>query len=93
LTIIKQPAATTTGLKMKKMPHLTDPLVKKITMKKPCSNKNCPSKGKLLPLDKFYKKPASKDGHESRCIVCRLEYDSKRWAEKKGIGWLRMIIG
>ena len=92
MTITKQPADTITGLKMKKTQHSTDHHVNQIAMKS-CSNKNCPSQGKLLPLDKFYKKKEAKDGHEARCIECRLEYDSKRFADKKGIGWLKLIIG
>lgn len=60
---------------------------------KVCSNKNCPSAGKPLPLDKFYKKSGARDGHETRCIVCRLEYDNKRFHEKRGGGWLKVIIG
>jgi hypothetical protein len=58
-----------------------------------CSNKNCPSKGKPLPLDKFYKKKGSRDGYEARCIECRLKYDNKRFHEKRSGGWLKMIIG
>ena len=58
-----------------------------------CSNKNCPSKGNPLPLNKFYKKSRAADGHEARCIECRLAYDNKRWHEKRNGGWLKMIIG
>jgi hypothetical protein len=90
---MKQQVDTTTGLKMKGMLRLIDHHVKKIAMKKSCSNKNCPSKGKPLPLSKFYKKAASRDGYETRCIECRLEYDSKRFADKRGLGWLKVIIG
>jgi len=91
MTTTKQPADTTIGLKMKKMPHSTGRLVNQTAMKL-CSNKNCPSKGKLLPLSKFYKRKEMKDGHESRCIECRLEYDRKRF-QTKGDAWLKVIIG
>jgi len=59
---------------------------------KKCNNPECKSGGKPLPLSKFYKRKEMKDGHESRCIECRLEYDRKRF-QVKGDGWLKMIIG
>lgn len=58
-----------------------------------CSNKDCKSKGKPLPLDKFYKREGMKDGRESRCIECRTEYDKARLHNKSNGNWLNVIIG
>lgn len=58
-----------------------------------CSNPQCKSKGKPLPLSKFYKRKEMKDGYESRCIDCRTEYDRERLHNKSNGNWLKIIIG
>lgn len=55
-------------------------------MNKICSNPNCKSEGRPLPLSMFYKNPSTKDGLDGQCRWCRQKYgEHKRSADTREI--------
>lgn len=52
-----------------------------VRTEKVCSNKTCTHKGKVQPIDNFYKSIRESDGHEPLCKDCQQDQKNK-WAEQ-----------